>query len=124
MPAKKETSAKKAVAKKQPVARKTGAKKAAQPAIPTRDVPGTLLRGADGNLYFVPDSVLEPFRVFDSERANAEKRFESPETGATAASQPASNLEAVHTTITVAESTTEQQPPVGLLFAAYFAEAH
>lgn len=31
-----------------------------------RRVPGTILRGPDGTLYFVPDSALEQFRIFDN----------------------------------------------------------
>ncbi|GAB4196249.1 MAG: hypothetical protein OHK0022_13610 [Roseiflexaceae bacterium] len=36
-------------------------------------VPGTLFRGKDGKLYFIPDAALEPFRVFD----NVHERIET-----------------------------------------------
>ena len=35
-------------------------------------VPGTFIRGADGALYFVPDSELESYRVPESGRAAME----------------------------------------------------
>ncbi len=35
-------------------------------------VPGTLFRGKDGRLYFIPDAALEPFRVFDHVRERVE----------------------------------------------------
>jgi hypothetical protein len=38
-----------------------------------RSVPGTILRAPDGTLYFIPDSSLEPFRVFDSEVERVER---------------------------------------------------
>ena len=38
-------------------------------------VPGTLLRGADGHLYFIPDQELQPFRVPDHAQAPLEECF-------------------------------------------------
>ncbi|HEU4325183.1 MAG TPA: hypothetical protein VFS21_18725 [Roseiflexaceae bacterium] len=37
-----------------------------------KDVSGTLFRGADGNLYFIPDTYLPAFRVFKSARGKVE----------------------------------------------------
>jgi hypothetical protein len=34
---------------------------------------GTLVRGADGALYFIPDSVLEPFRLSDAQAASMDQ---------------------------------------------------
>ncbi len=39
-------------------------------------VPGTLFRGKDGRLYFIPDAALEGFRVFDSVRERIEPLLE------------------------------------------------
>ena len=52
---------------------------------------GTIIRGADGNLYFIKDSQLTPFRIPDSMKGEAEKDL---------ASKPASTktLDAVHIT--------------------------
>lgn len=41
----------------------------------TRDVPGTILRGPDGNLYFIPDSALPKFRIFDNHVDRVEQLF-------------------------------------------------
>lgn len=39
-------------------------------------VPGMLFRGKDGRLYFIPDTALEPFRVFDHMRERIETLLE------------------------------------------------
>lgn len=36
---------------------------------------GTLLRGTDGHLYFIPAQVLQPFRVADHVQAALEEQF-------------------------------------------------
>jgi hypothetical protein len=59
-------------------------------------VPGTFIRGADGALYFVPDSELESYRVPESGRAALEEflgAHKQPERGGQA--HPRS-LEATH----------------------------
>lgn len=59
-------------------------------------VPGTFIRGADGALYFVPDSELESYRVPESGRAAMEEFLDAhkhPERGGQA--HPRS-LEATH----------------------------
>ncbi len=119
MPAKK-SSAKKSGAKKQTAARKTGAKKTAQPAAQQQAVPGTILRGADGNLYFVPDSALAPFRVFDVQKSRVEKLLAEQGSEGESGVQPQSNLETLHTTIQPSP-----QPPesglVGLIIIPFLA---
>ncbi|WP_437725564.1 hypothetical protein [Sorangium sp. So ce861] len=64
------------------------------------NVSGTLFRGADGDLYFIPDHRLPLFRVFDTSRARVEPLLgEEP-------SQPSADisharLEAVYATIEI-----------------------
>lgn len=77
-----------------------------------RDIPGTLFRGADGNLYFIPDMALEPFRVFDHVRAQVEALFdveaeaeaEAEDIGEEEVEDIASaQLDAIYTTLTIHE---------------------
>ena len=84
-----------------------------------KSVAGTLFRGADGNLYFVPDSALEPFRVFDAQEPRIESFLTGEGEGADAES---TELDAVYTTISVgaepqAEEMVAMQKP--LIFVAY-----
>ncbi len=46
------------------------------------EAPGTLLRGPDGHLYFIPDHALQPFRVPEQHEPAAEKLI-TPEVLAT-----------------------------------------
>jgi hypothetical protein len=70
-----------------------------------RTVSGTLMRGADGSLYFIPDSVLEPFRVFDSEQSRIEGLLtgEAVDQSLVNDAQAAVDVQAVYTTITLSE---------------------
>ncbi|MGB8643742.1 MAG: hypothetical protein WCF84_00765 [Anaerolineae bacterium] len=85
-----------------------------------QSVSGTLFRGADGNLYFVPDSALESFRVFDSEQPRIENFLAGDGKGDDAA---AKNVEAVYTTIPVnsppADEAMAAEIQKPLIFVAY-----
>lgn len=91
--------------------------------VPQEKVTGVLFRGADGNLYFIPDQALEsklkPFRVFDSARERIEGHFVPPAEGAAPA------VEAVHTTIPFVKPAEglAQPPQAGMIiFIAYLEE--
>lgn len=86
-----------------------------------RRVPGTILRGPDGSLYFVPDSSLEQFRVFDNHVDRIEQLINPPDLGDdvieeaedfSATPEPAAGdtahfgtpIEAVYATLTLTDS--------------------
>ncbi len=77
------------------------------------------MRGADGNLYFIPDSALEPFRIFDSELSRIEGLLTEGEVDLSLVAEPeaAVGAQAVYTTITLSEP----KPPesVGRAIALY-----
>ncbi|GAB4196236.1 MAG: hypothetical protein OHK0022_13570 [Roseiflexaceae bacterium] len=54
-----------------------------------KDVAGTLFRGADGNLYFIPDSYLPAFRVFKSAQGKVERLLKGHPDAATLATDEA-----------------------------------
>ncbi|WP_437757057.1 hypothetical protein [Sorangium sp. So ce1389] len=66
----------------------------------TENVPGTLFRGADGDLYFIPDHRLPLFRVFDTSRARVEPLL-GEEPSEPAADRSSARLKAVYTTIEI-----------------------
>jgi hypothetical protein len=45
------------------------------PPAPAGEKEGTLLRGADGKLYFIPDDALKPFALDEKKNAALEERF-------------------------------------------------
>ncbi|WP_437903529.1 hypothetical protein WME95_33975 [Sorangium sp. So ce327] len=63
-------------------------------------VPGTLFRGADGELYFIPDHRLPLFRVFDTSRARVEPLL-AEEPSKPAEDRSSARLKAVYTTIEI-----------------------
>ncbi len=46
---------------------------------------GTIIRGDDGSLYFIPDSELEPYRIDEENRQVVENDLERASAGADAA---------------------------------------
>ncbi len=88
-----------------------------------RTVPGTLLRGADGELYFIPDAGLAPFHVYDSEKPRAEKLLTEKGAEGQTDVRPQSNLDTLHTTVQVSPAPAE----AGMakpLFICDFLEEH
>ncbi|XXX78363.1 hypothetical protein WMF30_06290 [Sorangium sp. So ce134] len=66
----------------------------------TEHVSGTLFRGADGDLYFIPDHRLPLFRVFDTSRARVEPLLDE-EPSQPAADLASARLKAVYATIEI-----------------------
>ncbi len=94
MPAKK--AAKKQTA---PKGKKTAARSARK-----RKVHGTILRGADGELYFLPDKAMKKFKVYDSEKPRVEKLLTEKGTEVPSAPPPQANLDTLHTTVQVGQT--------------------
>ncbi|WP_437669334.1 hypothetical protein [Sorangium sp. So ce131] len=63
-------------------------------------VSGTLFRGADGDLYFIPDHRLPLFRVFDTSKARVEPLL-GEEPNRPAADRSSARLKAVYATIEI-----------------------
>jgi|GEM_PF-2883953 hypothetical protein len=86
-----------------------------------RNVPGTLMRAVDGKLYFIPDSVLKPFEVFESEVSRIEglldKKKGEPDPALVQSPGNASSVEAVHTEVTL--STPTESGQVGRAIGAF-----
>jgi hypothetical protein len=74
------------------------------------DVPGTLFRGPDGSLFFIPDADLEPFRVFDEEQQRVAGLLtgEAVDAALVPDAEARTGLDAVHTTLSI--STTPAGP--------------
>ncbi len=89
-----------------------------------RTVPGTLLRGADGELYFIPDAGLAPFRVFDSEKPRAEKLLAEKGTEGQTDVRPQSNLDTLHTTIQVSHPPAEAGMMKPIVICTFLEENH
>ncbi len=70
---------------------------------------GTLFRGADGELYFIPDDYLQPFRVAEGAESQIEGLMEET------AAQP--GLEAVYTTVLIHEDLPAPQASYGIIIA-------
>ena len=91
-----------------------------------RHIPGTLFRGADGNLYFIPDTALQPFRIFDQVRDRVEALFDArseveseilDDEEAEAVSK--ADLDAIYTTLTIHEPDPAEVSPSAALFIAF-----
>jgi hypothetical protein len=74
-------------------AKKTGAAKKAAPR--KRRVPGTVLRGADGGLYFLSNTALKHFKVkHPADQNTLQTFFAAPEAGTDVAGELQGNVEA------------------------------
>ncbi len=117
MPAKKAakktrpTSGKKQTA---PKGKKTAAKSSRK-----RKVQGTILRGADGELYLLPDKAMKQFKVYNSEKPRVEKLLAEKGTEVPSDPQPQANLDTLHTTVQV-----EQTPAIATMAKPWFLCAH
>lgn len=91
-----------------------------------RLVSGALFRAPDGNLYFVPESALDQFRVFEEVRAQLEERLPvdhgdeamSVEDGGEEIEVEDSALQAVFTTLEL-QPRPHEGGLVGLAFCHY-----
>lgn len=91
-----------------------------------RLVTGALFRAPDGNLYFVPESALDQFRVFEEVRAELEGRLPAEDGGEGAiVEEGGEESEAEDTALRAVFTTLELRPShhegglVGLAFCHY-----